>query len=303
MLTLAGHHIGDSWYCADGGRVHCFFLCCPQDVPRHTAWDIAHASSADLTSWTHHGIVLRRGAAGEWDGACLATGSVLRRGGRFWMAYTGNWCGPRPAVGLATSADLHRWEKHPANPVTAIDERHYTARGRGRRPLPHWRDPFLFEVGGVVYQLVCAAAASGGTPAGTIGAARSRDMGEWEILPPLDVEPFAEELECPQVISEAGRHYLVFSTPPGLLLADGESPADGEGNMYSMIGETPLGPFRVGDPAPLLPPGMRQRPYAGRLVAFGGRYVLLGTVWSEAGDCISDPVPVELTSTGVKARV
>ena len=277
MLAVPHHHLGDSWYCVDDGRIHCFFLICPESMPRHTAWDIAHASSSDLRTWVDHGIVLRRGEPGAWDGVCLATGTVLRRGGHFWMAYTGNWLGPQPAVGLAASSDLHNWKKCVGNPITAIDERHYTAASRGRRPIPRWRDPFLFEVEGVVYQLVCATAASAEGPAGTVGVACSRDMITWEIMPPLEVEAFAEELECPQVIAGAGRHYLVFSTPAGLVPSgDGRTAQD---NMYSMVGDSPFGPFRVADPEPLLPAGMTDRPYAGRVVAVDGRHYLLGTIW------------------------
>jgi beta-fructofuranosidase len=302
VLTVPHHHLGDSWYCADGDRIHCFFLVCPDTVPRHTAWDIGHASSFDLKTWTYHGVVLRRGTEGAWDGICLATGSALRRGGRFWMAYTGNWFGPQPAVGLAVSSDLHEWQKRAANPITTIDEHHYTAASRGRRQFPHWRDPFLCEIEGVVYQLVCATAAGGESRAGTVGVARSRDLNRWEIMPPLDVEPFAEELECPQVVSAGAFHHLVFSTPAGLLLSDNAAPSDQPGNMYAMIGQSPLGPFRIADPAPLLPADTNERTYAGRIVAFGGRHFLLGTVWSDAGDRISDPIPVELTATGVKVR-
>jgi beta-fructofuranosidase len=300
VLTLPSHHLGDAWFHADAGRVHAFFLVCPEGTPRHLAWDVAHASSADLRTWTHHGIALRRGPPGAWDGMCLATGSVLRRGGRFWMAYTGNWLGPRPAIGMAWSADLHRWHKLGASPVTAIDERLYTAASRGRRRFPHWRDPFLFEVDGVAHQLVCATAAGGEGPAGAVGAARSRDLVRWELLPPLEVEPFAEELECPQVVSAAGRHYLVFSTPAGLRLPD-DAAAPGEpGHMYAMVGDGPLGPFHLADPAPLFPADVPERPYAGRIVAHGGRMVLLGTLWSDAGDRISDPVRVEATASGLR---
>jgi beta-fructofuranosidase len=300
MLTLPSHYLGDAWFHVHAGRVHAYFLVCPEGTPRHTAWDVGHASSEDLRRWTHHGIALRRGPAGAWDGECLATGSVLQRGGRFWMAYTGNWLGPRPAVGMAWSTDLHHWQKVGANPVTAIDERFYTAASRGRRRFPHWRDPFLFEVDGVAHQLVCATAAGSEGPAGAVGAARSRDLVHWELLPPLDVEPFAEELECPQVVSHAGRHVLVFSTPAGLALSEGAAAPGTEGAMYAMVGEGPLGPFRAADPAPLFPAGMAERPYAGRIVALGGRLFLLGTTWSDAGDRISDPIPVELTATSVR---
>lgn len=300
MLTLPSHHLGDAWFHVEDGRVHAFFLVCPEGTPRHLAWDVAHASSADLRTWTHHGIALRRGPPGAWDGACLATGSVLRRGGRFWMAYTGNWLGPRPAVGMAWSTDLHQWQRLGASPVTAIDERLYTAASRGRRRFPHWRDPFLFEVDGTVHQLVCATAALGDGPAGAVGVARSGDLVRWELLPPLDVEPFAEELECPQVVRAAGRHYLVFSTPAGLCLADGDAAPGEPGHMYAMVGDGPLGPFRVADPDPLFPAGAAERPYAGRVVELGGRLHLLGTLWSDSGDRISDPFPIEATAKGLR---
>lgn len=304
MLGVPGYHLGDSWYYIAGTRAHCFFLICPDTVPRHTAWDIGHASSLDLTHWVYHGIVLRRGPAEAWDHVCLATGSILKRGERFWMAYTGNWFGPQPAVGLAASTDLHHWEKAATNPITAIDEHYYTASSRGRRAFPHWRDPFLFEVAGIVYQIVCATAAGQSSPAGTIGVARSRDMTTWEVLPPLDIEPFAEELECPHVVAGNGRYYLVFSTFGELLLSNVATAANEPGgNMYSMVGETPLGPFRIANPEPLLPYDMSDRPYAGRVVRFNGRSYLLGTIWSDTGDRISDPIPLELTATGLRAHV
>lgn len=71
--------------------------------------------------------------------------------------------------------------------------------------------------------------------------------------------------------------------------------------MYTMVGTGPLGPFRMRDPAPLFSADLRERPYAGRIVEFAGRLVLLGTLWSDAGDRISDPVRVEATATGLRA--
>lgn len=303
MLRAPGHHLGDSWYYVEGKRVHCFFLICPDTTPRHTGWDIGHASSLDLTHWVYDGIVLRRGAADAWDHVCLATGSILHHGGRFWMAYTGNWFGPRPAVGLAVSNDLSHWEKAAGNPITTIDEQYYTAHSRGRRTFPHWRDPFLFEAAGVVYQFVCATAIGPHDAAGAIAVARSRDMTAWEMLPPLEVDPFAEELECPHVVAGAGRYYLVFSTLGELLLSSTSAAASAPGgDMYSMVGDTPFGPFRVLNPQPLLSPNLNDRPYAGRVVDFNGRFYLLGTIWSDAGDRISDPIPLELTATGLRVR-
>lgn len=297
MLTIVGHHLGDTWYFVENDEAHCYFLIGSDQAARHTAWDIGHATSRDLKTWTYHGIVLRRGAADAWDGICLATGTILRQGDRYWMAYTGNWFGPQPAVGLAYSSNLHDWHKLPGNPISAIDEQHYTARSRGSRAFPHWRDPFLFEHDGWVYHLTCATAANQTGRAGAIGAARSRDMRDWQILPPLDVEPFAEELECPQVVAAAGRYYLMFSTHSDLLLDRCADEAGG--NMYGMVGDSPLGPFRLLSREPVLSPALAERPYAGRIVWLRDRAWLLGTIWRDSGDQIADPIPVTFTPSGI----
>jgi beta-fructofuranosidase len=304
MLSVPGHHVGDAWYFVDGERVHCFFLICPDEVPRHVAWDIAHASSDNLRDWVFHGVVLRRGEPAAWDGQCLATGSVVRHGGRYWMAYTGNWFGPQPAVGLAYSSDLYAWQKLAHNPVTRIDERQYTAHSRGRRQIPHWRDPFLRVIGDWVYQFVCATAADPSVAYGTVGVARSADMHGWELRPPLAVDPFTEELECPQIVSLGTRHYLFFSSQSDWLAGDVRSATTGEGgNMYAMVGDSVLGRFRMLDPRPVLPVNFPEPTYAGQIVRFHDAPYLLGTIWRDDGDRISDPIALEFTATGIRALV
>jgi beta-fructofuranosidase len=111
MLRHKNNFIGDTWYYVNEDTVHCYYLTCPTTVERHTAWDIGHAVSKDLINWTDHQIVLRRGKLGDWDDTCLATGSVIKHEGRFWMAYTAKWDKPDVAVGIAVSDDLYHWEK------------------------------------------------------------------------------------------------------------------------------------------------------------------------------------------------
>ena len=59
MLIHPGNYIGDTWYYVDNDTIHCFYLTCPNTIERHTSWDIAHATSANLTDWTLHGVILR----------------------------------------------------------------------------------------------------------------------------------------------------------------------------------------------------------------------------------------------------
>ena len=100
-----GKHLGDSWYFVDDDTIHCYYLVCPETVERHSAWDIAHATSRDLETWTLHGIVVERSAPGDWDEGCLATGSVIRTPSHYLMAYSVLRDSVDVATGLAVSDD------------------------------------------------------------------------------------------------------------------------------------------------------------------------------------------------------
>ena len=212
MLRDPGKRIGDTWYYVEENICHCFYLTCPDTQPRHQCWDIAHATSRDLIHWTKHGVVLPKGQAGEWDCSCLSTGSVIRFDTRYWMAYSGKWDGEIVQIGLAVSDDLHTWKKCNWNPVCKPDGELYAKRGRGVRTFCHWRDPFLFIDGGKVYMITCAthpdAPADG---CGTVGICCTEDMRHWRLLPPIAIDPIAQELECPQILQIEDRYILLFS--------------------------------------------------------------------------------------------
>ena len=88
MFCLAEHRIGDAWYYAEEDCVHTFFLA--RNLSEGGGNGIGHAVSRDLVNWEYLGLALERGPAGSWDDKNLATGSVIHRGGRYWMAYTGH---------------------------------------------------------------------------------------------------------------------------------------------------------------------------------------------------------------------
>ena len=88
MFRLNGHSIGDAWYYEAGDAVHMYFLTKPEAGA--VGWDIGHATTRDLVNWEFLGLALTRGAPGSWDDKSLATGSVVLRDGRYWMAFTGH---------------------------------------------------------------------------------------------------------------------------------------------------------------------------------------------------------------------
>ena len=307
MLIHPGNYIGDTWYYVDNDTIHCFYLTCPNTIERHTSWDIAHATSANLTDWTLHGVILRKGEPDAYDGRCPATGSVIRFKDRYWLAYTGNWNGPQPVAAMAVSDDLFNWEKLPNNPVTQIDPAYYddTPR-RPPRDWLHWRDPFLFEYEGAVYHYVCANKNNGPIDErGTLGLAKTTDMLTWQVLPPPQVDPVCTELECPQVHHVDGRCYLIFSAMPDFFSTAFQQRYSGQlrtFSSYAMVGESLFGPFHIHGSGQIIPFDFPLTPYANQIVFWQGQTYMLGTVWNDEQDFITDPISVEFTEMGIKFK-
>ena len=296
MLEHPGCHLGDSWYIVADDTVHCFYLVCPDTVERHTAWDIAHATSRDLIEWDLHGTVVERGQPGEWDGNCLATGSVVRYRDSYVMAYTARWNELGVATGIARSDDLYTWHKQPSEPATVPGPPYVTDRPWDDRPPTHWRDPFLInDHDDQLTQLVAASRPDRPANAsGTVGVARSIDGESWELSDPLELDAVARELECPQIHHIDGRWFLIFSAFPELFsdAVRSDPTAELREGTYAMVADERDGPFRFVQRTPILPAGHHQQPYAAQVVTFGGRPHLIGTLWRDdgRGDRLSDPV-------------
>ena len=205
-------------------------------------------------------------------------------------------------VGLAVSDDLTRWRKWGAGPVNERDPRFYERLGPERGAFGQWRDPFLFVAGDRIYQYVSARSkARDRSRRGGVGLAVSEDMSRWEVRPPLQVTPFATEIEVPQVYAIGRRYYLVCCTQRSLLeswFARQHPDHPFRDSDYAMVGEHPVGPFSLHGTGEILPPDVEERPYASRLVAWRGAWYLLGTVRRKY---ISDPVPVTADAKGIRA--
>ena len=305
MFSLDGRGIGDAWYYEAADAIHMFFLTMPPESK--VDLDIGHAVTRDLVNWEYLGLALTRGAPGSWDDKNLATGSVILRDGRYWMAFTGHkWDEPLfvQRVGMAVSDDLENWEKLSENPTSEADPSYYELESTGHRTLTHWRDPFLLDTGEEVVQYVCARRTDGDvTSRGTVGLARSTDMVRWETLPALEHDRMTEEMEVPQVYAINGRYYLVFCTHEIYLSASYRSRFPGHSfrsTDYSMVSDSPLGPFRMHGTGEIMTKAPPTWFYASQLVSFKGEWFLLGTVRDDAGrTSISDPIPVVADETGI----
>ena len=306
MFTLPDSWVWDFWLAEDHDTYHLFFLHASRALHdpdrRHLRAAIGHAVSTDLIHWEQVPDALVHGDPGEFDATATWTGSVIKGPEDTWfMFYTGTTQtsdGPLiQQVGLATSTDLLHWVKDERNPLVRADPRWYETFG-GQAPWAdeHWRDPFVFaDPDGDGWHLLITARANTGPhdDRGVIGHARSADLRNWEVRPPLS-DPGAGfgQLEVFQVTKIDGRYVLIFNCLPGEHSAARRATGD-RGAIWVAIGESPLGPFDIKGATPLTD----DRLYVGKLVRGpSGSWVLLAFhntgLNGDFGGALSDPMPV-----------
>jgi beta-fructofuranosidase len=313
-LRLADKWIWDFWIVRERGEHHVFYLQAPRSLGkpalRHNHATIGHAVSTDLRSWRVLPDALHPGPDGSWDDQATWTGSAIAHGGRWYMLYTGvnrSERGMIQRIGLAVSDDLVRWQKHPSNPVLEVDPRWYELLDRTRWRDQSWRDPWLFRrpEDGSFHALVTARSRLGEPDAaGVVGHARSLDLREWEVLPPLTPGGDFAQVEAPQLVRLNGRYQILVSC-----LAEDHSRrrierlgTAGLTGTFAFSAKELLGPYSPAD-APLVRPDGPLGPlYAGKLVESGaGRWHFMAFRGDGDRDFVGeliDPLPIKQDEDG-----
>ena len=220
-LRLPDKWVWDFWFARREGEWHIFYLQAPRALGdpalRHHNASIGHAVSFDCRKWQVVADAVRPGPPGGWDDLATWTGSVLEHDGRWHMMYTGISSvdnGLIQRIGLATSDDLVHWTKHEANPVLEADPTWYELLDLKRWRDQSWRDPFLFRHPGddLFHVLITARTPSESTDgAGVIAHARSHDLINWEVMPPLTQPGEFAQVEVPQLIVDDEGCRILFS--------------------------------------------------------------------------------------------
>lgn len=219
--------VWDYWFADDGERYHLFFLYASRALldpdARHHRASIGHAVSEDLEHWTRVADALVRSDAPAFDDLATWTGSVVRHPDGSWvMFYTGATLADdgmtRQRIGFATSRDLSTWRKH-GHPLFEPDPRWYAAPATDDWHDDTFRDPWVIaDPDGDGWHLLFTARAPDGPRLGrgVVGHARSRDLVEWTLYPPLTrpSERGFGQLEVPQSVVVDGRPVLLFSCNP-----------------------------------------------------------------------------------------
>jgi hypothetical protein len=277
-FTPARGYLWDPWFVWDDNRLNLFYLLQPTPagydrtylVPRDRPV-IAHAVWSAASGWAECPLALDYTGT-PYDAQRIHTGSIIRRGNEWDMFYSGSG----RAVCLATSRDLLSWQKSTSNPILTPDPARYG---------PNWRDPWVFrDPDDQRYTMLLAAQSP--EVGGVVGVARSSDLSRWEQEDPLDIPPWFEWLEVPELHHIGDSWYLLFATRERWITAAGRIhfQANGipvEDGAFSLRAASRRGPYR--EVQRLFPPHSAR--YTTRLVTtpLGERWLWSHVELDEAG--------------------
>jgi beta-fructofuranosidase len=303
MLRLEDHWVWDSWHVQDDDGVrHVFFLRASRALldpdRRHQRASIGHAVSADLRSWHLVADALVPADGPRWDDLATWTGSVVSGpDGRWYLFYTGvsrAEQGLVQRIGLATSDDLLVWRRCGTQALLEADPQWYETLDLTHWYEQAWRDPWVYAdpSGDGWHMLITARSKSGpSSHRGVVGHARSSDLVNWTVQPPLSNSAGFGHLEVPQVAVVDEQPLLLFCTNS----VTPQRPADER--IWFAVGPTVNGPWDIASARPFHHPHL----YAPRLVTdVDGAPALIGFLdqveGSFAGE-LTDPIRVRYSPT------
>lgn len=272
---IAPRQLWDSWVFGWDGRFHLFHLETHESKFDH----IGRAVSDDLIHWTTLPSIPSKGREGQWNHYGALTGCVVRHDNRFYLLL-GSIPGDEEVVGIFVSDDLENWLPYEGNPVMGPRGPYYLAE-RSKSPYwpVDWRDPsVIWNESDEHYHAVLCARTPKWNADGT-GAAlahvRSKDLREWEHLPPLAALDRYFHTEVPDWFEIGGRWYLTFNTLSlGGIQIHTPSRQSVTGTFY-LSGANWDGPYFL-PPDPFLngAGNGRQSSYSARTIVCGGERVM-----------------------------
>ena len=319
MLALDNKWIWDFWLVRnpDDGLWHIFFLQADKSLidPELRHWNVSvgHATSKNLIDWDHLGTCFKPAETSSWDDKTTWTGSVIRDDNGLWhLFYTGTSKqenGMIQRIGHATCDDLHNWERVNDGFCLDLDDRWYESEynpeswhDRAMRDPWVMRDPK--DKGWLMFFTARVPGIEEPNAGGAIGMARSTDLINWKLAPPVFQGTFGQ-LEVPQVIQLNGKWYCLFCNFGEHWSKEYASNMPGgrvSGTHYLMADDIE-GPWEVA-PGKFLDAGNPCPRYVGKLIETdeGLRYIgfLHDTPEGEFIGAVSDPVEVEINNSLLK---
>jgi hypothetical protein len=220
----------DNWFVRDGDQWHAFYLQLPHAVGADRRWKdndfykhVGHATSRDLVTWQDRGPAICA-LSGTWNDRHIATGSIARHAGKWWMFFTGRGTGG-DGIGLAVSVDLMTWNMDREAPLFPLvgtwDECPADNAGvfasKWKNEIRNWvgiADPYVTpEPDAEGWFTMILNARVVGAPlaiSGCLGTLKSKDLRRWEEPRMIAWPECFERMETPQLWERDGRWYLSF---------------------------------------------------------------------------------------------
>lgn len=192
------------------GRYHLFYV---EGRTGSTApATLAHAVSTDLLAWEATTLLLEPGPPGAWDSGGIGAASPIIRDGVCHVLYTGRNEQSDAGLGLAWTEDWQIWHSHP-RPVLLPDPRWYETTPAAGEELV-WGDPCLWHnpSDGFTYVFLAARTKQ---HAGCLALARSRDLVQWEVLPPAYAPISGGDVGFPEVFRWQNQWIMTFACCDG----------------------------------------------------------------------------------------
>lgn len=216
----------DNWFAYDGKQWHAFYLQLPQAVGPDRRWKnndfykhVGHATSTNLRDWQDQGPAVCA-LSGTWNDRHIATGSVVRYEGKWWMAFTGRGT-HGDGVGLAVSDDLTIWRPAQDTPLLPLastwgKEADGAFASDWEGAAQRWvgiSDPYILPepVDGWYLMVLCSRIL--GVPlsqSGCLTVLRSHDLRHWEKPEIIAWPRCFERMETPQLWQRQGHWHLSF---------------------------------------------------------------------------------------------
>ncbi len=314
--------IWDPWFVSEGEKLHAYYLqadrheCNHDPDARHNLASVGHAIK-NGHGW--HELGTSFATSQQWDDVAIWTGSIIRSPelNQYLLFYTARNSREAPRatpsekqrpqhIGLATSTDLHHWQRASQSieaPIIPNPGHRFGLDGVA------WRDPYIARFDDKYYAFICARLDQE-VECGLIAYLTSTDLLHWTDKPEFIVCPMEfYQMEVPQVFwrrSGTGKRcYIIFCTQEKdcSKARRQKNLACKTGTYYLKSEELPLdyqGIPVFKESAELLVSNI----YAGKIIEPENDQssILLGFVWAdEAGNFvggISDPVHISFADNG-----
>ena len=272
---IASRSMWDTWILPWNNEYHLFHLESQGDVWSH----VGHAVSIDLVHWQTLPSIPTRNSQPHWNSDVTLTGSTVAHDGKFYM-FIGSIVDNVQVVGVYISDDLENWQPYPKNPIIRPAGPHYLSdpAKAGSSAMVDWRDPNVTynPKDGYYHAVLCAHLPKWDKQhaGAAVGHIRSKDLIDWEHLPPIAAPQQFYHVEAPDVFELNGRFYLLFQSHSVGGLRINTPYRDDTIGVYYMSGPTYEGPFEMAENCQLFGSGNgKMEGYAGRTVVYGDQRI------------------------------